>query len=195
MNKRVQILREETLNTVPWISHERAQLLTEFFRPAPAASVPVLRAQAFAYLLEHKELYIGPQDLIVGERGPAPKGTPTFPELCCHSLEDLDILSSREKINYRVSEETRRIYDQDVIPFWHGKTMRERLFAAMTPEWKDAYEAGVFTEFMEQRAPGHTVLDDKIYTKASSISCRKSRKPCSSWISSTTPRPTTSNNS
>ncbi|MEI6530664.1 MAG: trans-4-hydroxy-L-proline dehydratase [bacterium] len=165
MNNRVQILREETLNTVPWISHERAQLLTEFFRHAPTASVPVLRAQAFAYLLEHKELYIGPQDLIVGERGPAPKGTPTFPELCCHSLEDLEILSSRPKINYRVSEETRRIYDQDVIPFWHGKTMRERLFAAMTPEWKDAYEAGVFTEFMEQRAPGHTVLDDKIYRK------------------------------
>jgi pyruvate formate-lyase/glycerol dehydratase family glycyl radical enzyme len=35
----------------------------------------------------------------------------------------------------------------------------------MTDEWKDAYEAGVFTEFMEQRAPGHTVLDDKIYRR------------------------------
>jgi len=35
----------------------------------------------------------------------------------------------------------------------------------MTPEWKDAYEAGIFTEFMEQRTPGHTVLGDKIYTK------------------------------
>jgi formate C-acetyltransferase len=35
----------------------------------------------------------------------------------------------------------------------------------MDEEWKDAYEAGVFTEFMEQRAPGHTVLDDKIYKK------------------------------
>ena len=33
----------------------------------------------------------------------------------------------------------------------------------MTPAWIDAYEAGIFTEFMEQRAPGHTVLDDKIY--------------------------------
>ena len=28
-----------------------------------------------------------------------------------------------------------------------------------------AYEAGIFTEFMEQRSPGHTVLDDKIYHK------------------------------
>ena len=33
----------------------------------------------------------------------------------------------------------------------------------MTDEWKDCYEAGLFTEFMEQRAPGHTVADGKIY--------------------------------
>ena len=28
-----------------------------------------------------------------------------------------------------------------------------------------AYQAGLLTEFMEQRSPGHTVLDDKIYRK------------------------------
>ena len=43
--------------------------------------------------------------------------------------------------------------------------MRDLLFQEMTEEWKAAYEAGIFTEFMEQRAPGHTVLDDKIYHK------------------------------
>jgi len=46
--------------------------------------------------------------------------------------------------------------------------MRDLLFAEMTAEWKAAYEAGIFTEFMEQRAPGHTVLDDKIYRKGMS---------------------------
>ena len=39
------------------------------------------------------------------------------------------------------------------------------MFAELPPEWLDAYQAGMFTEFMEQRAPGHTVLDDKIYHK------------------------------
>ncbi len=43
--------------------------------------------------------------------------------------------------------------------------MRDRIFAELPPEWQDAYAAGLFTEFMEQRAPGHTVLDDKIYRK------------------------------
>ena len=43
--------------------------------------------------------------------------------------------------------------------------MRTKIFRAMSDEWIAAYDAGVFTEFMEQRAPGHTVLDDKIYRK------------------------------
>ncbi len=43
--------------------------------------------------------------------------------------------------------------------------MRELIFNEMTPAWKAAYEAGIFTEFMEQRSPGHTVLDNKIYRK------------------------------
>ncbi|MBN2394388.1 MAG: glycyl radical protein, partial [Anaerolineae bacterium] len=115
--------------------------------------------------LEHKAIYIHPGELIVGEKGPAPKATPTYPELCCHTLADLDILDAREKIPFAVSPETRQVYAEAIIPFWEGKTQCERLFEAMTPEWRDAYDAGIFTEFMEQRSPGHTVLDDKIYHK------------------------------
>ena len=33
----------------------------------------------------------------------------------------------------------------------------------MTPEWINAYKAGIFTEFQEQRAPGHTVLGYKMF--------------------------------
>jgi trans-4-hydroxy-L-proline dehydratase len=54
-------------------------------------------------------------------------------------------------------------YERDIIPFWRGRSLRDQIFAVLPQDWHDAYEAGVFTEFMEQRAPGHTVLDDKIY--------------------------------
>ena len=33
----------------------------------------------------------------------------------------------------------------------------------MPQEWKEAYTAGVFTEFQEQRAPGHTALGIKMF--------------------------------
>jgi len=123
------------------------------------------RALAFKYILENKEIYIGEGELIVGERGPRPKATPTYPEITCHSLQDLDVLDRREKTSFGVNAETRRIYQEEIIPFWRGQTIREKIFCSMTEEWIKAYEAGVFTEFMEQRAPGHTVLDGKIYRK------------------------------
>ena len=167
MSERVARLRRESLDTAPYISSERAELLTEFYRQNAGGmmSAPMFRARIFEYLMEHEAIYIGADELIVGEKGPAPRATPTYPELCCHSLRDLDILDSREKIPFAVSPQVRQAYEETFIPFWRGKTMRERLFAEMTDEWQAAYDAGVFTEFMEQRSPGHTVLDDKIYHK------------------------------
>ncbi len=166
MTDRVRKLRQQSLDAEETLSAERALLLTEFYRQdLGLLSVPVRRAMAFAYLMEHKTVVINEGELIVGEKGPAPKHAPTYPELCCHTLEDLDILNSRPKTSFKVGPETRRAYEEQVIPFWQGKSMRDLIFAEMTPEWKAAYEAGIFTEFMEQRAPGHTVLDDKIYRK------------------------------
>ncbi len=166
MTERVARLRRESLEAVPTISTERARLMTEHQRGADGLdSAPVRRARAFEHLLEHQAICLRPGELIVGEKGPAPKATPTYPELCCHSLADLDLLDSRPKIPFRVRPGDRRLHAEEILPFWRGRTMRERIFAAMTPEWIDAYEAGVFTEFMEQRAPGHTVLDDKIHRK------------------------------
>lgn len=162
--ERVERLREESLAATPWLCPERAKLITDFYREDRGRhSAPVTRALAFRHLLDHKAVHIGDGELIVGEKGPGPKAVPTFPELCCHSLDDLEILDSREKVSFSVSEDTRRLYAEEIIPYWTDRTMRERLFAAMSPQWHAAFSAGVFTEFMEQRAPGHTVLDDKIY--------------------------------
>ncbi len=164
MNERTARLREMSLQTHPSISSERAVLLTEFFKANDGFySIPVMRAKSFHYLCERKTLYFGDEELIVGERGPAPKAVPTYPELTCHSGDDLKILDSRSKTNYSVSAECLKDYEEKVIPYWHGRTMREKIFQALDPIWVRAYEAGMFTEFMEQRAPGHTVLDDKIY--------------------------------
>jgi pyruvate formate-lyase/glycerol dehydratase family glycyl radical enzyme len=165
LSERVKHLREQSVSTKPYISIERASLLTDFYQSGATntVSTPIARALAFKYLLENKTVYIGEGELIVGERGQAPKATPTYPELCCHTLEDLEVLNSRERTPFLVSEDTKRVHREKIIPFWGGKTMRERVFAAMSEEWMSAFNSGVFTEFMEQRAPGHAILDDKIY--------------------------------
>jgi trans-4-hydroxy-L-proline dehydratase len=166
MTERVARLRQQSLTAVPAVSTERAELMTDFYKQRSGlTSSPLTRAEAFRYLMEHKQIYIGADELIVGEKGLAPKATPTYPELCCHSLADLDLLDSREKVPFKVSAQARQIYQETIIPFWQGRSMRDLIFHEMTDEWKFAYEAGIFTEFMEQRSPGHTVLDNKIYHK------------------------------
>ncbi len=167
MTPRIQRLREQSINAVNRISPERALLLTEFFNSglAESVSIPVMRALAFKHILSNKKLCINEGELIVGERGPAPKAAPTYPEICLHSLDDLTILDARPKVSFKVDEETRKIYRDVVIPYWKGKAIREKIFKSVDPEWITAYEAGIFTEFLEQRAPGHTANGNKIYHK------------------------------
>ena len=126
LSERTQNLRQRSLDTIETLSSERAELLTAFYQQNhELLSAPVLRAQAFAYLLEHRAIDIYPGELIVGEKGHKPKSAPTFPELCCHSLQDLDILDSREKTAFKVDAHTRQVYEETIIPFWQGKTIRE----------------------------------------------------------------------
>ncbi|MGZ5513975.1 MAG: trans-4-hydroxy-L-proline dehydratase [Candidatus Aminicenantales bacterium] len=167
MNERITKLREQTLAAKPTISAERARLITEFYKRPETRdlSLPMQHAQAFKHIMESKTIVFNDGELIVGERGPAPKATPTYPEVCIHSLQDLRYLNDRKKTAFASDDETRRVYAEEIIPFWKGRSQRDRIFSEMTKEWIDAYEAGVFTEFMEQRAPGHTVLDGKIYKK------------------------------
>jgi trans-4-hydroxy-L-proline dehydratase len=166
MNERTAKLRRASLDARPSISPERAALVTDFYQANEGKySIPVMRARSFYYLCEHKTIYLGEDELIVGERGPAPKVVSTYPELTCHSLEDLEILNSRPKTSYAVCDECIQIYKDKIIPYWRNRSMRDKIFATMSDDWLAAYEAGIFTEFMEQRSPGHTVLDDKIYRK------------------------------
>ena len=165
LSDRVKKLREQSLTAVERITAERAVLITQFYKSDEAReiSAPVRRAKAFEYLLKNKKICINDDEIIVGERGPAPKATPTYPEISLHSLRDLDILDSREKVFFRVDDEVRKVYKEEIIPYWKGKSNRDRIMSLMTNEWLDAYNSGIFTEFQEQRAPGHTVLGYKMF--------------------------------
>ncbi|NQT26870.1 glycyl radical protein [candidate division KSB1 bacterium] len=166
MNARIQKLRKLSVEAEPSLSIERALIETEFYKENYGKySIPILRAMNFLELCKRKTIYIGDDELIVGERGPCPKAVPTFPELTCHSVEDFHVLNTRDKQRYTISDEDIKTYEKEVIPYWMGRTQRERIFNHVPDEWKAAYEAGLFTEFMEQRAPGHTCLDGKIYRK------------------------------
>ena len=164
MNDRIKRLRNESIETPTTLTIERALIETAFYKENYGKMpLPVLRASNFLEICKKKTIYIGKDELIVGERGPLPKAVPTFPELTCHSVEDLHVLNTRSLQPYLISQEDIDTYEREVIPYWEGKTQRERIFNHVPKEWEEAYHAGVFTEFMEQRAAGHTSMDGKLY--------------------------------
>ncbi|MBL8144591.1 MAG: glycyl radical protein [Acidobacteria bacterium] len=166
MTVRSERLRRASLDAIPSISDERARITTTFYKEHLGRhSVPVMRALNFLAICDQKTLWMGDGELIVGERGPAPKAVPTYPELTCHSADDLRILDARPKTSYAVEPSVIETYERDIVPFWTGRSLRDQMFTLLPQEWHDAYAAGCFTEFMEQRAPGHTVADGKIYVK------------------------------
>ncbi|MEE4194266.1 MAG: trans-4-hydroxy-L-proline dehydratase [Anaerolineae bacterium] len=166
MNNRIQRLREISLNTHPRLSLERARLMTEAYqRYEGRVSIPELRALALLHYMKHRALYIGADELIVGEKGPAPQTAPTFPELCCHSVEDMEIMRSRALIPFDSTDQDLAFQREVIIPFWEERSIRHRILSVLPEEWKACYGSGIFTEFMEQRGPGHTVGSHMIYEK------------------------------
>ncbi|HQI78335.1 MAG TPA: pyruvate formate lyase family protein, partial [Petrotogaceae bacterium] len=132
MTERVEKLRKESLEVQARISMERAVLMTQAYEKYEGrVPVPVLRALAFKHIMENKHIDIYDGELIVGERGPSPAHTPTFPELCCHSSEDFEIIDKREKIFFKTDEQSKKIQREKIIPFWQERALRGRILAMM----------------------------------------------------------------
>ena len=166
MNDRIKKLRSQSVNTMPHLYMERAKLITEAYKKYEGTvSVPEMRALAFKHFMENKTICINEGELIVGEKGDGPQGAPSFPELCCHSLEDMHVMNDRDLICFKVKDEDFKFQEEEIIPYWENRSMRKKILDSMSSKWKECYESGIFTEFMEQRGPGHTVGSQKIYMK------------------------------
>ena len=164
--ERIKRLRRISHSTQPHLDLERAKIETDVYKQYEGAvSIPVLRALVLKEYFSRKTLYLGDDELLVGEKGKDPQCSPTFPELCCHTLEDMHIMNDRKLVNFTVTQEDLDLQEKEIIPYWKDRAVREHLLKAMTQEWRDCYEVGMFTEFMEQRGPGHTAGGKQFYSK------------------------------
>ncbi len=166
MNDRIKKLRKQSVDTQAHIYMERAKIMTETYKEYEGTvSIPELRALCLKNYFSKKTLCINEGELIVGEKGDGPQAAPTFPELCCHTIKDMHVMNDRDLISFNVKDEDYAYQEEVIIPFWKNRSIRNLILRNMSNEWKNAYECGIFTEFMEQRGPGHTVGSGKIYEK------------------------------
>ncbi|MCK7532821.1 MAG: hypothetical protein MZV63_18195 [Marinilabiliales bacterium] len=143
--------------------------LTAFYREHMGRhSTPVLRAMNFYAICDRKTLWIGRRRADRRRARPAAQGRadlsradlPQRSRTCASSNSRPEDALRRRRGRHPAPTSARS------SPTGAGRSHARPACSPSCPqEWHDAYEAGLFTEFMEQRAPGHTVLDGKIYRK------------------------------
>ena len=143
--ERVRKLRQEVL-TSPWeVCIERARCYTDVYRSNPEHPTEVIRALALRKTLEETPIQIYPGELLVGHRTGKRVGSPLFPEVKPAWIEnELDLFSSRELQQFRVSEQDKAILRSEILPFWRNRGARDRFSALVPPEAEKALGAGVF---------------------------------------------------
>ena len=138
--ERIKRLRRLSHSTQPHLDLERAKIETDVYKEYEGSvSVPVLRALVLKEYFSKKTLYLGDDELLVGEKGKDPQCSPTFPELCCHTIEDMHIMNDRKLVNFTVTEDDLKLQEEEIIPYWKNRAVREHLLKAMTQEWRDCY--------------------------------------------------------
>ena len=154
MNKRIERLRLRSINSEPEIFAERALLITASYQQTQSFSAPMRRALALKHLLENMTIVINDDELIVGEKALKYRGSPLYPELYCMTIEDLESIAKRDHAPFKVSQETKRVLNEKVIPYWKHRTMYDKIMSTMDETWKKALKNAVFSEYLISRAPG-----------------------------------------
>ncbi len=158
---RIRAMRERLLAITPAICPERARLVTEAYR-AHEDDPPVLRrAKALAHVLDNMTIYIMEGELIVGNQASTPRAAPIFPEYSINWIEDeMNEFAQRPADVFVPSEEIKRELLEDILPYWEGRTLYERVMATLPPFVKRAQEMGAISGRGNiTSGDGHIIVD------------------------------------
>jgi pyruvate formate-lyase/glycerol dehydratase family glycyl radical enzyme len=141
--ERVLNLKKEVLYAMPEICVERARIITQSDKRYSALPPTLKRAHALEDILEHMSLYIGKEELIVGNQARKPRAAPLFPEFSVDWLdEELDTLETRPADTFKVYDAEKEEI-REILSYWRGRTHEDRIAALMPDAYKQAEELGV----------------------------------------------------
>jgi pyruvate formate-lyase/glycerol dehydratase family glycyl radical enzyme len=138
---RIEALRKRVTSGLPQFCVERARLVTESYRQTEGEIPVIRRAKALEYILTHMTIGIGEGELIVGNlvETVEGRGVVILPEYSCDWLEDeLNTMAKREVDQAFITEEDKRTI-RELIPFWKGKTVKEKSFFLMPETLRTKY--------------------------------------------------------
>jgi formate C-acetyltransferase len=158
LTERAETLRRRMLDEPRYVSVEQAKLITKAYREHPDDSVILKRAHALREALYHMEIRIDEGELIVGNRTKESCGGVVFPEGGVKWLErEIDSLETRPQDRFIVRPEDRAYFFEELVPFWEGKTLENKIGGDLTGEMKTCEIVGKLNQ--KDHAQGHICPD------------------------------------
>ncbi|MCI1032060.1 formate C-acetyltransferase [Raoultella terrigena] len=160
MTNRTQRLKDSLFAQPREISLERALLYTASHKQTAGEPVLLRRAKATAWILDHVQISIREDELIVGNRTVKPRAGIASPEMDPYwLLNELDSFASRPQDRFVISEEDKRIYREALFPYWEKRSMKDFINARMTDEVKAAVSTQIFSVNQTDKGQGHIIID------------------------------------
>ena len=160
MNERIGRLRERFLSSERKVDIERAMIVTEMYRENEEKPQIIKRALALKAILSRMGIDLRDDELIVGNQNKDRRGVPLFPEYAIDWIsEQMDTFPTRQGDQFQITEEQKRTL-REVLPYWQGRCLRDKVKGSLSPFLKEILGHGVFTnENFTMSAPGHVVPD------------------------------------
>jgi len=160
MTNRIQRLKDALFANPREISLERALLYTASHQQTEGEPVMIRRAKATAYILDHVEIAIRDGELIAGNRTVKPRAGIMSPEMDPYwLLNELEQFPSRPQDRFEISEQDKRIYRDQLYPYWEKRSMKDFINSQMTDEVKTAVGTQIFSINQTDKGQGHIIID------------------------------------
>lgn len=164
MRPRINRLKDAMFDERRYLSIEQAVIITRIYKEYPEDPVCLKRARALAAALEEMTIRIDPGELIVGNRTPGIRGGVVFPESGLSWLnEEIDTLETRVQDRFFVREEDKRVFRDDIYPYWHGKSLEDVIASRIGREIHDIKRIVKINQ--KDHAQGHICPDTEKWLK------------------------------
>lgn len=160
VSKRIEKIKNSLFENDREISLERALLYTESWKQTEGMDVKVRRAYALKNILEKHEISLDDYDLLLGIRSLKPRAGIVSCEMSPYwILDELDKFPTREQDRFNMSEEDKKIYREELYPYWEGRSLKDYCNNHMSNAVKDACKTRIVAINQTDKGQGHIIPD------------------------------------
>ena len=132
---RISALKQRMLDEPRFLSIEQAVIVTEYYKANPDKPRNIQRAESLAETLRRIEIRIDPLELIVGNRTAGVRAGVVSPEAGISWVDaEIEGLPERPQDKFEVRSEDVEKFRLEILPFWKGKSLEDRVKAALGDE-------------------------------------------------------------